>query len=688
MTVAPNAVGEALGDRSRIFPWAQTVVVQTRRLLGCCLWAILPRLSQAARPCCRMLRQLGRRSSGKRRAGTWLDRLLSPEPPFRWLCRSEVGEALYEYLRQGLRDLLDLPATIDLSSWFRDYRPTPRLLEALRSRTWPACAPTFTILLRLNHESAEQLQETLDSLAAQTYPRWQLLVVSDRPIPTRVRSLAEQWVSAAGRARLVSPEPQEPSNVALASALSAAQGDYVCLVDQGDFVEPQALHRFAEAALHAAPDLLYSDEITVGKDPDVVLAVGVRPAFSYDRYLSHTYFRHLLALNTALVRRAGGLGDNFCVSEEVDLVLRVLEKAKRVCHVPDILYRQREHSTVSDADRSVGEQAACSATIKRHLQRLGFQADVTPTDHPACREVRFCRSQHNRVAIIIPTKDHHELLRRCIVSLEATVPKELLQIVVVDHESREPATMGCLQDLRARHTVISYQGAFNFSAMMNHAVAWLSNEFSHFLFLNNDVEALAPGWLEHMLGLASRGDVGVVGALLLYPDRTVQHAGAVVGLHYGAGHTFTGLPAFDSHGRRAAGPDMALLATRDQSAVTGACLLIRAEVFHRVAGFDASFRVGYGDTDLCLRVRGLGYKVLLDPGAVLIHHESSTRGKGRQPHLDDTQLFRARYLQLILAGDPCHSPFWSRRSESVLNPYARAKKTLQMRTTPVVLPRS
>jgi GT2 family glycosyltransferase len=645
--------------------------LQTPRRLAHACTALMPGLSSVAGACDRALHGLFCLLLQRGGARLWIDRLLFLDPPLYWLCKSQIHETLREYLRQELNHLVDFPAKVDLSTWFHRYRPSERLLQQFRRRRWPSYAPRFTVMVRVCDQSTERLTETLTSISRQTYSSWETILVTDA---TSSICVATHELPAE---RAIPPS----------EGLKAAKGDYICFADEGDVLEPHALHRFAEAIVHAWPDLLYSDEVSVANDLNTVLSVAVRPAFSYDRYLAHTYFGHLLAIKTKALHEAGGLPNKLRASDQLDTVLRVIEKATAVSHVPDILYRHRQGRHPGDLPESAGEHMASLRAVERHLERIGCPAEVRATDHSACREVCFPIRDHRPVAIIVPTKDRADLLRRCIASVEATVSKEAASIIVVDHESCEAQTVQYLQELRARHKVISYEGDFNFSAMMNHAVASLSNDFSGFLFLNNDVEALSPGWLDHMRGLANRSDVGIVGSLLLYPGQTVQHAGAIVGLHYGAGHIYTDAPAFDDDGHRVTGPDMALLSTRDQSAVTGACLLIRADVFHRIGGFNPSFRVGYGDTDLCLRTVALGYKVLFDPFAMLVHYESSTRGKLRCPHPEDTQLFRARYLQLILAGDPCHSPFWSRRSERLLNPCARAMRDAKARTTPVILPR-
>ena len=220
-------------------------------------------------------------------------------------------------------------------------------------------------------------------------------------------------------------------------------------------------------------------------------------------------------------------------------------------------------------------------SVRRHLARTGQRAQVRVPGQNF-RDVSFPVDKNAKVAIVVPTRNQAALLKDCVAGLERTIRKETADLFVVNHESKDPATHRLLADLRDRHTVLSYAGRFNFSAMMNAAVRSIPLAYSHILFLNNDTEATGAGWLEHMLGLACRADVGVVGAMLLYPEKHVQHAGVVVGLRGSAEHAHRFDRFLGTGGERHPGYNGALLATRDCSAVTGACLLIRSSLFNRL----------------------------------------------------------------------------------------------------------
>jgi GT2 family glycosyltransferase len=242
-------------------------------------------------------------------------------------------------------------------------------------------------------------------------------------------------------------------------------------------------------------------------------------------------------------------------------------------------------------------------------------------------------------------------------SLKATVPSGLADICIVNHNSTDPEAIALLNELRQQHTVIDYSGAFNYSVMNNLAIQSLQSTYSHYLFLNNDTEAIQPGWLQRLIGTLENGEAAVAGPALLYDDGRIQHAGVVVGLGFVADHVQQFRPyrpMTDSPGLH---PEAIYARTRECSAVTGACLLMKSEVFHQVGGFDESFVVGFGDIDLCLKARNAGHRVLYDGDVALTHYESATRGNAKlDSHPLDTLRFMRRYKSLLTSGDPFYSP--------------------------------
>jgi O-antigen biosynthesis protein len=633
-------------------------------------------LVSAVRLCLTHLRCLGFRPLGQRIS--WrLGMLLSiPERPDCPVC-AWIGQLRHNAALRGR----------DPRAWFAHFRPGKELLARFRARRWPAHAPTFSVLMPVFNPPADWLSQAIQSVRDQTYGKWELLCVNDGSTAGHVRPLLDDAARSDGRIRVIHRDTNQGVSAASNAGLQAARGEYVCFLDHDDALEPQALHRFADAILSDQPDLLYSDEAITRADLDEVISVVARPQFSYDYYLSHPYFVHLVTVRTALARAIGGFDEAMPISQDVDFVLRVLESAQTVTHVPDVLYRWRTTQQSLGHLREKEVDAISTAALRRHLQRLGMDADVR-VPAPNFRDVCFRSVVRPRVAIVIPTRNQGRLLRNCVDSLEQTVHGATADIVIVNHQSDEPETLAYLAELNRRHRVIDFTGPFNFSVMMNQAVRQVAERPSHYLFLNNDTEALQVGWLEHMLGLGCRDDVAVVGAMLLYPDTSIQHAGVVIGMRWLAEHAHKFEPFYRTDGRRLLGYNGSLLANRDCSAVTGACLLVRASVFEQLDGFDPSLAIGFGDTDLCIRAVRAGYKVLLDAQAILFHHESMSRGKVTyDPHPTDSRAFLLRYRELVRAGDPFYSPLLSVTSTGYeLNGAVRAPYHVQHRTIPVVLP--
>ena len=613
-----------------------------------------------------------------RPVGLWLDRLPFIDPPLYWLYKPEIMRAIGNRLLDDATALTRLSSPPKPSKWFGRYRPSPAVLQEIRKRPRPFAAPRFSVLVVLDDSDTAWLKDTLASVVAQTYGGWEIIGLCRTTASVQQREAFTAFADddpEGHRFTLL----QNVGQWLEESRMDWANGDFLCLTRQGDALEPQALDRLVDAISRDGADMVYADEVLTGEDLDTVHEVKTRPAFSLYHYLSHAYF-HPLALRAAHVRDVGGLGKTF-EPTGADLVLRLLERPLVVSHVADVLYRRRSTGTATSAD----EARAHHEAVRRWLSRQNVTAEVRSTDQPSCLNVAFPVSGRERVAIIIPTKNGFEHLRCCLTGLRATVPSDLADVIVVDHESDDPRVLALLDQAKQEHRVLAYQGPFNYSAINNYAVSRLEGQYSHYLFLNNDVEPVAPGWLEHMLGYGARPDVGAVGALLIYPDRTVQHAGVWAGMYWGACHPYRYAPVYGEGGTRQSGLDMTLLATRELSAVTGACLLVQADAFHHVGRFDAALGVGFNDVDLCLRIGTLGKKVVFDAHAVLIHHESVTRGKSKtDPHPADTQRFRMRYLERILAGDPYASPFRSRYAPDSLNPSARCLRQTMTRTVSFV----
>lgn len=566
------------------------------------------------------------------------------------------------------KSLLELTYGTTPNSW-NEYRQTfTRTIRAhIVARIPSMAAPaTISVIVPTYNTPEPMLKAMLRSVQDQLYPHWELCIADDASSQPHVAEVLQAFAKKDKRIKLHLGQTNQGVSHASNRALALATGAFVVLLDHDDLLEEQALFRVAESVAQDDPDMLYSDEVLVSPDGEAVLQYFHRPAFSPEYLRSHPYIVHMVGFRTELVRALGGFDEKLKISQDYDLILRVSEQAKTIVHLPEILYQWRTHTSSAGHDRANEVMAVSSAVLQRHLQRSGIEGTAGAGASFNFFEVRYPLQPGQRIAIIIPTKNHGELVKQCIDSIRATTTQVAYDLVVIDHESNDTETLAYLAAIQPEVHVLRYAGPFNFSSINNWAVKQLEkldplnplgSQHTHYLFCNNDIEALDAGWLERMLELAQQPDIGMVGAQLLYPDRTsIQHAGVCVGAfgiaeHYGK---FFRLPPdridISFMGR--------LIVTHEVAAVTAACLLMRRDAFEEINGFDEALAVGFGDVDLCLRTLERGWRILYCPQATLLHHESYTRGKtvGYDPHPEDSALFAARWKKFLQQGDPYFNP--------------------------------
>jgi GT2 family glycosyltransferase len=513
--------------------------------------------------------------------------------------------------------------------------------------------PKISIVLPVRNIDASQLGSSIDSVLAQVYDNWELCVVGDRATESAIGEWLDRCHQKDERIAVQflggCPGVSDLSNAAIA----LATGEFIGFLHSSDELEASALYEVARLLnKNRGADFIYSDEILLDQS-GVPVDTYYRPDFSPDYLLSHCYIANFSVIRTSLIHQIGGFRSEFTLVRDYDLFLRIVSKTKRVFHIPKVLYlsKRRDRDTGEAPPSSVMESSRNA--IRDFLSREGIGGEVCDTEHLHFFRVKRKIIGNPKITIIIPTKDRVDLLKRCINSIEEKTMYRNYDIIVVDNLSREADTFEYLDDLKTRrgiYRVLAFKEDFNFSRINNYAVHYASGE--HLLFLNNDVEVIAPGWLEAMLEHSQREDVGCVGAKLLYPDGRIQHAGVVIGLYGGADHIYKW---HESQGLGYMGHTVSI---RNCSAVTAACMMVKRNVFDQVAGFDERYRVGFGDTDFCLRVQEKGYLNVYTPYAELFHHESASRGQSPQsdPHLEDTRRFMNRWQKIIQEGDPFYNP--------------------------------
>lgn len=559
---------------------------------------------------------------------------------------------LVDVLRQGISKAADalmtdyqrqvLPAqAAEYETWAARYDTlTATQMDELRARlTDAADAPLISILLPVYQTPDRWLRKCIDSVIAQVYPAWELCIVDDASPDSRVMATLEEYARRDDRIRIMRRSVNGHISAASNSALELARGDYVALLDHDDQLRPHALFEVAQAIMRSPGlALVYSDE-------DKLDASGCRmdpyfkPGWDPDLLRGQNYVCHFTTLRTDLVRSVGGFREGFEGSQDHDLILRCTEKLNpdQVEHIPKVLYHWRAipGSTALSRDAKDYASSAGARAVDDHLRRMHPGARVEELTHGHFRVHWPLPATPPKVSLIVPTRDRVELLRGCVESILAKTSYPDFEIVVVDNRSSEPEALEYLAELESRERVrvLRYDAPFNYSAINNWAVRHCDGQVLG--LINNDIEVISPDWLDEMASQALRPEVGAVGAMLYYPDDTIQHAGVILGIHGVAAHLYSGQPrGYPGHGGRAR-------VAQEMSAVTGACLLVRRQSYEEVGGLSEDLEIAFNDIDFCLRLRAAGYRNVWTPFAELYHHESASRG------LEDTEEKKQRFMREV-----------------------------------------
>ena len=483
--------------------------------------------------------------------------------------------------------------------------------------------PTISVLVPAFDTPERYLRAALDSVLAQLYPHWELCVADDASALPHVRAVLAEYAARDARVKLALRERNGHIAAASNSALALATGEFVALLDHDDVLARDALFHVA-LAVNRRPDVdfVYSDEDKIDDD-DHRSEPYFKPDWSPDSFLARMYTGHLAVFRRSLVNELGGFREGFEGSQDYDLVLRLTERTERIHHVARVLYHWRIHpeSTANSAAPKGYAYEAGRRALEEALARRGEPGRVEQLPQPGSYTVRYALRRADKVSIIVPTRDHGADVERCLASVFAAPSYPDFELLLLDNGSTDPASLATFARWAAaepRVRVLRHDVPFNFAAINNHAAR--HTDGAYLLFLNNDTEVRTPDWLEAMVEQAQRPSIGAVGAKLLYPDGTLQHAGVITGIGGVAGHVH-------KHADGSAGGYFNIVGTvNNYSALTGACLMLRRDVFERVGGFDEALAVAYNDVDLCLKIAALGLRNVYLPHVVLVHHESKSRG--------------------------------------------------------------
>ncbi|NPV26672.1 MAG: glycosyltransferase family 2 protein [Firmicutes bacterium] len=509
--------------------------------------------------------------------------------------------------------------------------------------------PTISIIMPVRNTDLNYLIRSISSVCNQVYPYWELCIANDGSDKREIKEILESFHAKDKRIKVVDL-PQHIGIVGATNiAFSMATGQFIGFLDHDDELAPHALLQVVRW-LNKQPelDVLYSDEDRI--IGETRCEPFFKPDWSPDLLLSMNYIGHFLVIRRELIQELGGLRPETEGSQDYDLVLRVTERTNRIAHIPEILYHWRV-TPGSITNRAASRTRALDVAQKAlasAIERRGLQGEVVQIDEGRYR-IKYRVQGTPRISIIIPTKDKLHLLRRCVGTIQERSSYKNYELIIINNESEDPATLDYLAFVQQTGIckVIPFAGQFNYAKINNFAVERVEGEY--LVFLNNDTEVISPDWLEELLSYAQQKRIGAVGAKLLFPDNTIQHAGVIVGLGGVAGHAFYGLPASE--------PGYMGLATvtRNCAAVTGACMMLRRAVFEEVGGFDENLDIAYNDVDLCLRIiHQCGYYTVWTPHAVLYHYESASRGHYQPEH--NIRYFCEKWRDFLDRGDPFYNP--------------------------------
>ena len=519
-------------------------------------------------------------------------------------------------------------------------------------------APVVSVITPTFNTKPQWFAEAASSLLDQTFANWEWCVFDDGSTNRDTRKFLEQLSDVSPRLKIGLGDNRGIS-AANNAALDWALGDFVCFLDHDDLLEPSAFELFEKAGAEGY-DVIYSDEDKLEDKTGKLEEPFHKPDWSPEYFRGAMYVGHLLWIRREIAQRVR-FDSAFDGVQDFEFMLRVSETGASVGHLPEVLYHWRKtagsiaESTEAKPDIALLQERAVNA----HLDRVGLPARARVSKFPHRLEIiPQPRTASPLISVLIPTKDAPRILDRCLESISAKTSYPQLEILVIDNDSTDPEARRVMREYGVR--VVPFPGKFNFSRANNAAARQARGDY--LVFLNNDTEIVTSDWLEHLLYYCEQPDVGAAGALLVYDNRTVQHAGVALGMRGTADHLMRGFP-LDVDGYAGS-----LACAREVSAVTAACMMMRKSLFDEVGGFNDHFFTAYQDLDLCLRLRDRGLRIIYTPRTVVVHHEWTSR----KTYYDmvDRSLLLDQWEPLIAAGDP----YYNRHLELERGDYSVARK--------------
>lgn len=582
-----------------------------------------------------------------------LKKALSNKEENKRIIKESGWKAFYDHLKNELN-----PNYTEYNTWLKLHSVTKAQLKAQRQTTF-AYEPLISIIIPLYNTPLNYLKELLDSLVNQSYKNIEVCL-ADGSTKAEVGEFIQKRYKHDARILYKKLEKNGGISENTNEALAMASGDYIMLSDHDDVVTLDAVYEIVKA-INEDPeqvDVVYTDEDKVTMDGKDYFDPHFKPDFGWDYFRSNNYICHIFVARKTIFDQIGGFRSEYDGAQDFDLILRCCELARKIVHIPKVLYHWRSHpaSTAGNPESKMYAYEAGRKALEQHYERLGMEAEVSLTGLFGRYRSTFPVKGEPLVSIIIPNKDHTEDLDLCLNSLKERTTYKNYEVIVVENNSTDAATFRYYEEMQKKYDrvrLVVWENIFNYAAINNYAATFCKGEY--LLLLNNDIEILTENWIEEMLGYCQREDVGIVGAKLYYPDDTIQHAGVIIGMGGIAGHVFTGTPG-NEYGYQAR-----IISPQDLSAVTAACMMVKTSVFEEVGGLDERYKVAFNDVDFCMKVRAAGKLIVYTPYVEMYHYESKSRGREETPEQikrfqGEVALFEEKWADVLEAGDPYYSP--------------------------------
>lgn len=533
----------------------------------------------------------------------------------------------------------------------------------------------FSIVVPLYNTPARFLREMIKSVLAQSYTDWELCMADGSgPWHGAVRRICQKYMQQDNRIRYEKLEKNLGISGNTNACLAMATGDYIGLLDHDDLLHPAALYEVMRTIENTGADFIYTDE-AVFESPDIknITTIHFKPDYAPDNLRANNYICHFTVFKRALLETVGSFDAGCDGSQDHDMILRLTENARRVAHIPEVLYYWRSHAGSVAESPGVKPYVfkAGVRAVEKQLERLGLEGSAAPVQpgQPIYR-IRYAVKGTPKVSILIVNHEGIENIKKCLNSVFEKTTWPNYEIVIVENENSPRDIFSEYKKLQRNHEnmrVVTWGKKENSSKTNNYGAQFCTGEY--LLLLSNDTEVITPDWIQEMIMLAQREDVGAVGAMLYYPDDTIRHAGVCLGMGEVAGDFFQHVEK-DNTGYMGR-----LLYAQNVSSVAASCMLLRRDVWEKLGGLNKSWSAPFNGTDLCLRIRQAGYLIAWTPFAKLYQSDSTVLESCPPPKKNQKRLerevlrFKTQWAKELEAGDPYFNPnFALDRSDFYIKP--------------------